>query len=33
VPVPGGAAIFRWRQQPDDASAPQDVTSADANIR
>ena len=32
-PVPGGAAILRWRQQRDDASVPQDVTSADANIR
>ena len=33
-PVPGGAAILRWRQQSDDASAPQHLTSADAaNIR
>jgi hypothetical protein len=32
-PVPGGAAILRWRQQRDDASVPQQVTSADANIR
>jgi hypothetical protein len=31
--VPGGAAILRWRQQRDDASVPQHVTSADANIR
>ena len=32
-PVPGGAAILRWRQQRDDASVPQHATSADANIR
>jgi hypothetical protein len=32
-PIPGGAAILRWRQQRDDASVPQHVTSADANIR
>ena len=32
-PVPGGAVILRWRQQRGDASVPQHVTSADANIR
>jgi hypothetical protein len=32
-PVPGGAAILQWRQEREDPSFPQHITSADSNIR